>query len=316
MAATLILHHYDLSPFSQKIRSQLGYYSLDWQSVRHAPMPPRSTLAQLANGYRRLPVAQLGADIFCDTQLIANEVIRLARGDEAARNSDVNEDHTFIAYLDGECFFQSLVATAPIPLIKTLLHHYSMGDVLRLLGDRARLLRRGAVMPPVPGIAARGLRKHLLDLDRRLGAQPYLAGDSPGVADFAAYHSLWFYCRMSARTLPTECAAVRRWYDSIVAFGEGGRSEISASEALAVAQTSEPRPLPQSQISDHRLGQWVSITPEDYAREPVTGKLVACTHSRWIVRVDSFALGVLHVHLPKRGYAIGLVDPEEMRTAV
>ena len=38
----LILHHYTLSPFSEKARAMLGYAGLQWQSVTVAEMPPVS----------------------------------------------------------------------------------------------------------------------------------------------------------------------------------------------------------------------------------------------------------------------------------
>ena len=37
----LILHHYTLSPFSEKARAMFGYAGLEWQSVTVAEMPPR-----------------------------------------------------------------------------------------------------------------------------------------------------------------------------------------------------------------------------------------------------------------------------------
>ncbi|MBG32222.1 MAG: glutathione S-transferase, partial [Alcanivorax sp.] len=59
----LILHHYALSPFSEKVRAMLGYAGLDWQSVTVREMPPRPMLAPLAGGYRKILVAQSGADV-------------------------------------------------------------------------------------------------------------------------------------------------------------------------------------------------------------------------------------------------------------
>ncbi|HBC20217.1 MAG TPA: glutathione S-transferase family protein, partial [Alcanivorax sp.] len=50
----LILHHYALSPFSEKVRAMLGYAGLDWQSVTVREMPPRPMLAPLAGGYRKI----------------------------------------------------------------------------------------------------------------------------------------------------------------------------------------------------------------------------------------------------------------------
>lgn len=52
----LILHHYALSPFSEKIRLALGYKALAWQSVEVPIWPPRPDLVPLSAGYRRAPV--------------------------------------------------------------------------------------------------------------------------------------------------------------------------------------------------------------------------------------------------------------------
>jgi len=66
----LILHHYEFSTFSHKVRTALGAKGLAWRSVDIPGMPPRPLLNPLTGGYRRAPVLQLGADIYCDTHLI------------------------------------------------------------------------------------------------------------------------------------------------------------------------------------------------------------------------------------------------------
>lgn len=66
----IILRHYDLSPFSEKIRLALGYKGLPWRSVTVDAVPPRPALDALTGGYRRVPVLQIGADVFCDTEVI------------------------------------------------------------------------------------------------------------------------------------------------------------------------------------------------------------------------------------------------------
>ena len=82
--SAIILHHYPMSPFSEKMRAMLGYAGLSWQSVIHKEMPPRPQLARLAGGYRKIPVAQIGADIFCDTRIISTEIAALAGKPELA----------------------------------------------------------------------------------------------------------------------------------------------------------------------------------------------------------------------------------------
>ena len=72
----LVLHHYDFSNYAEKARLALGYKRLGWRSVIIPPIAPKPELMPLTGGYRRTPVLQIGADIFCDTRLILRELER------------------------------------------------------------------------------------------------------------------------------------------------------------------------------------------------------------------------------------------------
>jgi glutathione S-transferase len=73
----LILHHYDFSNFAEKARLMAGFQGA-WRGagVEIPPIAPKPKLAPLTGGYRRTPVLQEGADIWCDTNLIARELER------------------------------------------------------------------------------------------------------------------------------------------------------------------------------------------------------------------------------------------------
>ena len=72
----LILHHYPSSPFSEKIRKVLGYKKLAWKSVIIPRIMPKPDVVALTGGYRRTPLLQIGADIYCDTALICDVLER------------------------------------------------------------------------------------------------------------------------------------------------------------------------------------------------------------------------------------------------
>ncbi len=72
MTNDLILHHYPNSPFSEKVRLVLGHKKLAWKSVVMPSVMPKPDLVALTGGYRRTPVLQIGADIYCDTALICD----------------------------------------------------------------------------------------------------------------------------------------------------------------------------------------------------------------------------------------------------
>jgi hypothetical protein len=66
----IILHHYAVSPYSEKVRIGLGLKGLAWGSVETPVIMPKPDLTALTGGYRKAPVLQIGADIYCDSQLI------------------------------------------------------------------------------------------------------------------------------------------------------------------------------------------------------------------------------------------------------
>src|SRR6185436_5872605 len=70
----LILHHYDTSPFSEKVRLMFGIKGLAWRSVIQPVIMPKPDLIPLTGGYRRIPVLQIGADVYCDSQAILAEI--------------------------------------------------------------------------------------------------------------------------------------------------------------------------------------------------------------------------------------------------
>ncbi|MGK0259491.1 MAG: glutathione S-transferase, partial [Candidatus Azotimanducaceae bacterium] len=72
----IYLHHYPASLFSEKIRLMLGYLDQTWNSVTIGSIMPRPRLMPLSGGYRRTPVLQIGANVYCDTQIIAKALAR------------------------------------------------------------------------------------------------------------------------------------------------------------------------------------------------------------------------------------------------
>jgi glutathione S-transferase len=71
-----ILHHYDASPYTQRVLKMLGIKRLRWVSVRTPMLPPKDDLVALTGGYRGTPVLQIGADVYVDSQRIARELER------------------------------------------------------------------------------------------------------------------------------------------------------------------------------------------------------------------------------------------------
>lgn len=64
----VILRHCEMSPYSRKLRLAFGLKGVAWRSVQIPIVMPKPDLTELTGGYRRTPVMQIGADIYCDTK--------------------------------------------------------------------------------------------------------------------------------------------------------------------------------------------------------------------------------------------------------
>jgi glutathione S-transferase len=299
----LLLHHYEPSPYSEKIRLLLGYKSLAWRSVVTPPILPKPDLLALTGGYRRAPVLQAGADVYCDSTLIAGEIERrhpappLAQGPRAAAAA-------LLGYLaDADLFWRIAryvmgVGAAHVPQA--------------LLDDRAAMhphiaFDRPTLAADLPDVAAH-LCELLGRLDQALHAAPFLGGESVAEGDFAVYHVLWFLERArGVDALAPHATALRAWMGRIAAFGHGSPSPLTSTAALAVARAAEPAPLPSglpSADTAFRVGSIVVVTPEHYEREAVRGELVYAGPTRVVVAHEGESVGRVHVHLPRLGYVL------------
>src|SRR5579859_4661203 len=73
----IILHHYAMSTFSEKARLAFGLKRLSYQQVLVPIAAPKPDLVALTGGYRRAPVMQIGADVYCDSHLILRKLEQL-----------------------------------------------------------------------------------------------------------------------------------------------------------------------------------------------------------------------------------------------
>lgn len=300
----LILHHYYLSPFSQKIRSMLGYTGLQWQSVRIESAPPRPALEQLTGGYRKVPVAQIGADIFCDTVIISAEIARLSDKSDINLASAGEAEQAYVRHTDMKIFLACLFAAGSWALAKTVWREMTAKAIVRFFADRIQIGRTSSVRSAPPSAAKAVVRKHLVSTEARLQSHDFLFADSPHHADFSTYHSLWFVRDIGQSSLFADFPKTNAWMDRISMFGEGERHEISADAALLAAQGSDPRAIAAEYKTDVRVGQRVCISPVDYAKNPTEGILVGINDERFIIARETPESGLVHVHLPQVGYRL------------
>jgi glutathione S-transferase len=233
----LILHHYDFSNYAEKARLALGYKGLAWRGVIIPPVAPKPDLMPLTGGYRRTPVLQIGADVYCDTRLILRELER-RKLQPSLYPGGTTALADMIAYWAEHQFFR-LVSLHVSGINSDLLPPGLQADRSRMRGlplpTAATVLR--AAMRNAPFV-----RAQLPSIEGLLSGHPWIAGTQVTVADFAVYHPLWFMTARSQR-LAHELAPYPRiadWMERMRAFGHGTSSPMTATEALNVAAAAQP----------------------------------------------------------------------------
>jgi len=304
----LILHHYPTSLFAEKARLMLGFKGLSWRSVIIPPIMPKPDLVALTGGYRKTPVLQVGADVYCDTALIAQRL-------EAQKSSPTfyPEGQEFVAaslanWADSILFLHSVSLVFQPASLALRFAKLPPEAVKAFVADRATFFDGGSATR-VPLEQAQHQWPTLMS---RLETQLERNGDfllgAPSIADFSVAHTLWFL-KQTPVTAPLvdDYPAVLAWYQRVVGFGHGAASELSAQEAIEIARNATPAPLPQDAFTDpngFRTGMQVSVSAVDYGVAPAEGELVYNGREEIIVRREDERAGVVHVHFPRYGFRI------------
>ena len=300
--AELVLHHYDFSNFAEKARLALGFKGLAWGAVTIPPIAPKPDLTALTGGYRRTPVLQTGADIWCDTRLIVRELERRHPTPPLLPVAQA-------AQAEALAFWAENRLMRPITLYASGMN----GDVLPpgLQADRSAM--RGLPAPDEATMlrAARRnaplARAQIPQIEAMLAdGRPWILGAQPTLADLAVYHPLWF---LTARTqrLAFELSGFSRladWMQRVRAIGHGRPQPMPAQEAIAVARAATPAPLPPSaaQPEDLPLGSQVRVRADDNGQEITQGELVYLAADEIALRRVDDRAGEVVVHFPRLGY--------------
>jgi glutathione S-transferase len=304
MKPPFTVYHYAMSPFSQKVRAMLGYAQLPWQSVTVREMPPRPLLESLAGGYRKVPVAQIGADVFCDTKTIAVEIARLSGHRSLALERCSKAAQAQAREADLDLLLACLVCANTPSMGRKLLKSMPLLDIPRFLWDRVNLGRKASLSLSLLRQPRNVVLAHLGRLEEQLQSQPFLFGAEPNHADFSTFHGLWFMRDLGESTLTQGFDQVNAWMDRILAWGNGRATEVDGAEALQMLQQFSPRRIATQHRADARVGRPVSIRPTDYAQEQSSGRLVGATPSQWILAREVKGMGLVHVHFPKAGFEL------------
>ena len=303
----LILHHYPISPFAEKIRLILGYKKLAWQSVIIPRIMPKPDLTALTGGYRRTPVMQMGADIYCDTALIADVLEKIAPA-PSLYPSQVNGASRIVAqWADSQVFSAAMAYNFQPAGIADVFAGLPEEVVQAFVADRAAM--RGGAPRMAIGEGTSTYKSQLRRLSDMLTERPYLLGDAPSIADFSAYHPIWFTLERtpSLSGILDATPLLKDWMTRMKAIGHGVHEKMSAEHALEAANHATPSDVTQMPfVNEHGidLGSEVTITADNFGLEPTQGTLVAATKTRLILRREDQRTGAVHVHFPRNGFIL------------
>jgi len=313
----LILHNYASSPFSEKIRLILGHKKLPWKSVLVPPILPKPDVLALTGGYRRTPVLQVGADIYCDTALIC-DVLEHVRPEPTLYPPHLKGVCRIFAQWADSSLFWAAMGYNLQP--KGAAHVFAKAppEAAKAFGEDRKAMS-GSMVRLRPGDATSAYRSYLRRIANMADEHDFLFGIEPCVADFSAYHGIW-YTRNQVPVLADVLNAtpsVAEWANRMEAIGHGPMTRLSSADALAIAAAAEPAArganlLIDSAFQDDHgiaLGSRVTITAESFGNEPTEGELIAATRTHYSLRREDPRAGLVHVHFPRIGYVLRPAAP-------
>lgn len=299
----LILHQFEASPFAEKIRLALGLKGLTWWSVEIPMVMPKPDLTELTGGYRKTPVLQIGADVYCDTQRIATELERRFSTPSLFPDGSAGLCLALAQWSDVS-FFRPGAALSmgtndalPDDIVRDRQAFFDFIDFSRLQAD-------------LPHFRA-GFRAQLALVERMLTAddRDFLLGPRPSWADILAFFPIWM-CRgniCDGEALLNSYPRLLLWERRVLALGHGDCRQLSAQDALAVA--ADATPGADSWVHDDNpealaAGQIVQVVPDDYGAVPVIGALQRLTDEEIAILRTGDRVGDVIVHFPRSGYRV------------
>jgi glutathione S-transferase len=306
----IILHHYPMSPFAEKIRLIMGYKKLQWNSVIIPAIMPKPDVIALTGGYRRTPVLQIGADIYCDTVLISRVLEEIKHTPSLYPQKSKALANAAAAWADLHLFFASVAVAMQPAGFQAMFAGMQEAELNAFKTDRAGF-RKGNALRPSLAEAKALLATTLQQLENQFESGiKFLTGDAPSITDFSYYHCLWFIQNAGPiADVLDRYPRVHDWLARMKAFGHGEANTMSSSEALAAAHAAAPMGdyasatyLPEGIA----MGDRVTVAPADYGMDASAGELVLAQADEIAIRRTDERAGEVVVHFPRAGYQIAV----------
>jgi glutathione S-transferase len=300
----IILHHFEKSPFSEKVRVVFGLKNIQWTSVLISRIMPRPDLMPLTGGYRRTPVMQIGADIFCDTQSILRELERRFPEPTLFPNGYQGVASATAMWTD-RSFFQNTVNLVFGSLADQVPQDF-IADREKLRGAKFDVAAMTSAIPQMRD----QFRAHVQWIEAQLAdGRTWMCGDKASLCDVNAYMNIW-YVRAhlpNAAEMLAEFGKTRGWEARLRKVGHGRSHEISSSAALGIAASATPQTAELPDPNDpngRKPGDRVDVMPDDYGKVKVSGEIVALSSQHIAIRRRDARAGEVVVHFPRAGFLV------------
>jgi glutathione S-transferase len=301
----LILHHYPMSPFAEKIRLILGFKNLHWSSVHIPSIMPKPDVMALTGGYRKTPILQVGADVYCDTALIAEELEARCALPSLYPPGVAAASRTLAQWADSTLFWAMIPFTMQPAGLATIFEGLSPEAVKAFADDRA-VFRANLARMRVPDAVA-AFTIYLQRLTEILGSQPYFFGAAPSIADFSIYHNLWYVLRGGpVAKVFDEYPTLTAFRERMLAFGYGEPQKLDSAAAVGIAHDASAAPSTGITHNTHglSLGEAVVVAATDTGVDPIEGTLYGLSRDRVSIARQDARAGHVVVHLPRLGFEL------------
>lgn len=307
--AEIVLHHYPASPYAEKIRAIFGFKQLAWKSVIIPSVLPKPDVIALTGGYRRTPVLQIDADVYCDSGLIARAIDAYAPSPTLFAYGDTLGMSAMTQFAEA-VLFNVTVALAFMPATVKVFFPDATPEFLETFRNDRIAMRKGGIGRRGPPNECRATFLHYLPKieSQFKDGRPYIFGAAACLADFGLYHTLWPVWRApGVRAMLNPFPKTDAFIERIAAFGHGSPVEITSAQAIGIAKAAKPVDIGYgiaTELEGMKLGDTVEVLPVDYAFDPVRGELLTASADEIVVRRKDPRAGDVQVHFPRVGYEL------------
>ncbi len=303
---SLILHHYDFSNFSEKVRLVFALKEIDWVSVIIPSYLPKPDYLPLTGGYRRAPALQIGSDVYCDTRLIVRCLDELYPNPPLYPSGLAPSDHAKYKIIEdwAETNFMR-----PIALFITGINAHRFSE--KFHQDRANLHRK-----PIPSVEQVNLSafKYKKQVEIYLdwlnclltNEHNFILGANISLTDIVLYEGPWFLKKISGNCdFLKNRIELKHWFRRMSELSLLPRNSLEGEHALNLALNNEPKRFCAEIDVKYRLAEGAKVKVSALGENVHSiGNLVHLNSEKISISVESERTGLVHVHFPREGYSV------------